>query len=235
MARRPLLDHVGRADRRRPARSIVRTRERRPDHGPVRWGQARWRDPAAAAGGAPARRSQSGRGDLARFATGTYDLAWFFDVRAWVLAGAPDLAPTVIDYDDLEHHKIKARLAVDSAGGVRPAPGRHGPSLPRRWGHLPGRGFSQLEARRWARLYRSASSHVAQTVVCSPLDAGRAASGGVSNVAVVPNAYPRPDRPVGRSAVGSPPVVLFHGTLRYPPNADAGRGWSAGSVRHSAR
>ena len=39
----------------------------------------------------------------------------------------------------------------------------------------------------------------------------------------MPNAYPRPNGPVGRSRIGSPPVVLFHGTLRYPPNADGAR------------
>jgi len=173
---------------------------------------------------------------LARIATGgAYDLAWFFDVGAWVLAGAPELAPTVIDYDDLEHYKIKARLAVDSAEGAPlPAGGGHGSSAVHRWGRLPGRTLSQLEARRWARLYRSASSRVARTVVCSPLDAERAASGGVTNVAVVPNAYARPDRPVGRSPVGSPPVVLFHGTMRYPPNADAAA-WLVGRIGPALR
>jgi glycosyltransferase involved in cell wall biosynthesis len=167
---------------------------------------------------------------LARFAAGTHDLAWFFDVRAWVLGGAPDLAPTVIDYDDLEHYKIRARLAVDTADGAAgPRAGLPGSPGVARWRRLPGRAFSQLESHRWARLYRTASSRVARTVVCSPLDAERATAGGVTNVAVVPNAYARPDRPVGRSAVGSPPVVLFHGTLRYPPNADAAA-WLVGQI-----
>ncbi len=162
---------------------------------------------------------------LAQFATGAHDLVWCFDVRAWVLAGAPDLAPTVIDLDDLEHYKIKGRLSIDSTEGVPDpvAAGRGKPSVGTRLKRLPGRTYSQLEARRWARLYRSASRRVARTVVCSPVDADRATSSGVQRVAVVPNAYVRPDRPVGRSDVGSPPVILFHGTLRYPPNADAAR------------
>jgi len=170
---------------------------------------------------------------LAGFTTGTYDLVWCFNVRAWVLAGAPDLAPTVIDLDDLEHYKIRSRLSLDSSDAV-PGPvaaARHGRTALR---GVPGRAFSHLEARRWARLYRSASMHVARTVVCSPLDADRAISSGVKRVAVVPNAYARPDRPAGRSDVGSPPVILFHGTLRYPPNADAA-GWLVGAIAPALR
>lgn len=173
---------------------------------------------------------------LAQFATGPYDLVWCFDVRAWVLTDAPRLAPTVLDLDDLEHYKIRGRLSVDSNSSTRDPPpdGENRPSTADRWKRFPGRAFSQLEARRWDRLYRSASRHVAQTVVCSQLDADRATSSGVRRVAVVPNAYPRPDRPVGRSDVGSPPTVLFHGTLRYPPNADAAR-WLAGRIGPALR
>ncbi len=153
------------------------------------------------------------RSSLARFTSGTYDLVWCFDVRAWVLAERSDLAPTVLDLDDLEHYKIQGRLSVDS--GDRTAM--------RRWRSLPGRAFSRLDALRWAHLYRSVSKHATRTVVCSQVDAQRASASGVQRVVVVPNAYPRPDRPVGRSVVGSPPSVLFHGTMRYPPNADAAR------------
>jgi glycosyltransferase involved in cell wall biosynthesis len=162
---------------------------------------------------------------LARFASGTYDLVWCFDVRAWVLAGAPDLAPAVIDLDDLEPYKIWGRLAIDPTDKS---------TAVSRWRGLPGRAYSQLEARRWARLYRSASIRAARTVVCSPLDADRATASGIKGVAVVPNAYARPDRPVGRSSIGSPPVVLFHGTLRYPPNADAAR-WLVGRIAPALR
>lgn len=173
---------------------------------------------------------------LAQFTTGRYDLVWCFDVRAWVLAQPPHLAPTVLDLDDLEHYKIRGRLSVDATSST-PDPATDGvnrPSTLGRWKRLPGRSFSQLEAVRWNRLYRSASRHVAQTVVCSQLDADRAMSSGVRRVAVVPNAYPRPNRPVGRSDVGFPPTVLFHGTLRYPPNADAAR-WLVGRIGPALR
>jgi glycosyltransferase involved in cell wall biosynthesis len=168
---------------------------------------------------------------LAEFTTGPYDLVWCFDVRAWVLADPPHPAPTVLDLDDLEHYKIRGRLSVESATST-PDPAADGENRRNtvdRWKQLPGRIFSQLEARRWDRLYRSASSHVEQIVVCSQLDADRITSSGVRRVTVVPNAYPRPDRPVGRSDVGSQPTILFHGTLRYPPNADAAQ-WLVGRI-----
>ena len=61
------------------------------------------------------------------------------------------------------------------------------------------------------------------TVVCSRIDADRAEAAGLQRVAVVPNGYRLVDKPLGKVAVGSPPTILFQGTLRYPPNADAAR------------
>ena len=61
------------------------------------------------------------------------------------------------------------------------------------------------------------------TVVCSELDAERARAGGVPRVEVVANAYRLVSDPVGRIQVSDPPTVLFQGTLRYPPNAEAAR------------
>ena len=164
---------------------------------------------------------------LARFASGAYDLVWCFDVRAWVLAGAPDLAPAVIDLDDLEHFKIWGRLAIDptdESTARRPVsawPARQslfaarslslGP--PVSLGVDPGRANGCLQS--------------SLTPIGPP-------PAGSSGVAVVPNAYARPDRPVGRSSIGSPPVVLFHGTLRYPPNADAAR-WLVGRIAPALR
>ena len=39
---------------------------------------------------------------------------------------------------------------------------------------------------------------------------------------------------MGRFDVWSPPVVLFHGTMRYPPNADAAR-WLVGRTGPALR
>jgi hypothetical protein len=148
---------------------------------------------------------------LASFATGSYDLVWCFRVRAWVLGRGAHPGPTVVDLDDLEDQKIRARLA-----STRPT--KPGPS-----GELRRivRDFAwSAEARRWERLHTRIARSCAASVVCSELDARRV---GVANARVVPNGVDVPEHPVGRVEVASSPTVVFFGTLRYPPNADACR------------
>ena len=147
---------------------------------------------------------------LRRFAQGRYDLVWYFQVRAWVLADDPGLAPAVVDIDDLEDEKILARTALPRREGERRSP----------WREEAARLWAAEDVRRWRRLHRSVAGRAAASVVCSELDARRSALPGVR---VLPNGYPMPDRPVGRPSVSSPPTVVFQGTLRYSPNADAAR------------
>jgi glycosyltransferase involved in cell wall biosynthesis len=151
---------------------------------------------------------------LVHFAHGRYDLVWYVGIRPLVLCGGMVAAPAVLDLDDLEDHKIAARMAIPAGG--RPGPGA-------RMRRAAARAFSAEEVRRWHRLQRVAGEQVAATVVCSDLDAERARAGGVPRVEVVPNGYRAVPAPVGRTAVGDPPVVLFPGTLRYPPNAEGAR------------
>ncbi len=138
-----------------------------------------------------------------------YDLVWYFQVRAWVLAGEPTIAPSVVDIDDLEDQKILARAdlprQVHGIGG--------------RLRREAGRWWTDEDARRWRRLHRHIAGQAA-TVVCSELDARRS---GLPGVRVIANGYPAPDHPVGRDTPSTPPVIVFQGTLRYPPNADAAR------------
>jgi glycosyltransferase involved in cell wall biosynthesis len=151
---------------------------------------------------------------LARFLDGPYDLVWYFGMRPLVLSRGMVAAPTVLDLVDLEDHKIAARseLATDAPADARV-----------RLRRAAARAFSDEEARRWRRLQVAAGRSVTATVVCSGLDADRARASGVPRVEVVANAYPVPATPVGREEVREPPTVLFQGTLRYPPNADAAR------------
>jgi glycosyltransferase involved in cell wall biosynthesis len=131
----------------------------------------------------------------------------------------------VVDLDDLEDQKILARLAA-------PRPHPSGPAAQVR--RLGGDLVSRQEVRRWQRLQRRAVGTGATAVVCSDLDAGRASASGVERVAVIPNGYRAPAEPVGRDAVGSPPVVLFQGLLTYPANVDAAR-WLAGAIGPALR
>jgi len=151
---------------------------------------------------------------LTRFARGPYDLVWYFRIRAFALVGGVLAAPTVLDLDDLEDHKIAAQVAVPGGDADRPGD-RARRSL--------SRALAVEEARRWRRLQAGAASRVDATVVCSELDAGRARRAGVARVEVVPNGYRLVDDPVGQTAVHDPPTVLFAGTLQYPPNADGAR------------
>jgi glycosyltransferase involved in cell wall biosynthesis len=158
---------------------------------------------------------------VTRFMVGHYDLLWYFGIRPWVLAGGLQVGPDILDFVDLEDEKIAARLAI-------PRPPAHGlaPGLRQ----VAGRALSEEEVRRWGRLHRRAGAATTTTVVCSALDAERAERRGVARVAVVPNGYPRVEHPVGRLEVRSPPTILFPGTLRYPPNAEAAR-FLIGEVR----
>jgi hypothetical protein len=83
--------------------------------------------------------------------------------------------------------------------------------------------FSKEEVRRWRRLHRRAQRRTERLVVCSELDAGRLVRTGVTGAAVIPNAYPRVEHPVGRTEVASPPTVTLPGSLRYAPNVQAAR------------
>lgn len=162
---------------------------------------------------------------LRRHGADGHDLVWCFQVRSWLLAerAVPAGVPVVVDLDDLEDQKIAARLAV----AARPAAATAARSAAAR--SAAARWLAAEDRRRWARLHRQIDARSAATVVCSTLDAGRS---GLRGVRVVPNTVPLPalGDPAGadRAATepsadpGTPaPTVLLHGTMRYPPNADA--------------
>ncbi len=143
-----------------------------------------------------------------------YDLVWFSKAMTYVGLGRPDLGPTVVDLDDLEDHKILARLGSGAFATEYPR------TLAGRL-HRLGAGWQGREnARRWARLQRSIASAVSGVVLCSDLDATRL---GAGNTWIVPNGYEVPPEPAGSIEVGRPPSLLFQGLLAYPPNADAAR------------
>ncbi len=164
--------------------------------------------------GLPYRARATTRQALGRFISGRYDLVWMYGARSWLFASGQVSGPTVLDLYDLEDQKIEARLTVPKSG--------HAGTMA--WLRaVAARTYSNDEIRRWRRLHRRAARSVESIVVCSRLDAARMSRNGIANVSVVPNGYRMIDRPLGRHAVGSPPTILFQGTLRYAPNAQAAR------------
>jgi glycosyltransferase involved in cell wall biosynthesis len=173
--------------------------------------QLRWRPEWAARRGMPmevlrAQADDAPRRALREWARPPYDAVWFSTAPTFIWTGRPDLGPTIVDLMDLEDVKERQRaalLAHHRGGSMR---------------HRLAWAQALLNSRDWRALQRSIAEQVAWLVVPSDEDAARSTS---TNVEVIPNTYPRPDRPVGSPAASAPPVVLFQGSLDYPPNMDA--------------
>jgi glycosyltransferase involved in cell wall biosynthesis len=191
--------------------------------------QLRWRLTWAFQRGVPlevvmARADAGPRRALEGWAKPPYDVVWFSTPANFEWTGRPYLGPTVVDLMDLEDVKaaVRSQLLFDR---VRY---EHG------WSSLRGRLAwyqARMNRRDWRSFQRSVASQVDRIVVPSELDACRSS---LSNVAVVPNTYPRPRRPAGDPSTNRPPVVLFQGSLGYPPNIDAAH-WLANSIAPQVR
>jgi glycosyltransferase involved in cell wall biosynthesis len=139
-----------------------------------------------------------------------YDLVWFSKAHTYESLGRPDLGPTIVDLDDLEDQKVRARVAVWRAE----PPQRN--AVHARVARLQ----ALLDARRWRGLQESISRSALAVAVCSHLDAARL---DVGNSSVVPNGYQDDVSAVGRVEVSAAPTILLAGVLFYPPNADGAR------------
>jgi len=139
-----------------------------------------------------------------------YDIVWFSTAHVFEWLGRPDFGPTIVDWMDLEDVKarLRARLLAEQLrqGGTASAPRRGTAWLQ-----------AQVNASDWGRFQRSIAAQVERVVVPSDADAARS---GLANVAVIPNTYPRPQHPMGNPSDVGAPVVLFQGSLDYPPNID---------------
>jgi glycosyltransferase involved in cell wall biosynthesis len=181
----------------------------------------RWRLEWAARRGLPtevvmARADRAPRIALRDWAHAPYDVVWFSTARSYEWLGRPDLGPTIVDLDNLED--VKARLRAELLTNELQSMGA-GSLLRNRLARYQVR----LNASDWRRFQRSVAAQVRRVVIASDLDAARS---GLPNVSVIPNTYPRPQRPVGNPSAGGPPVLLFQGNLVYPPNIDAAQ-WLA--------
>ena len=157
------------------------------------------------------------RAAFATWAEKPYDLIWMEHAESFVALEPLIDAPCIVDLDDLEDHKIRARLAARRHDWSRRSWwGRWEPAvLAKHWGSTM---HSRLDIRRWERLQRRIASKVDAVTVCSSLDRERL---GVRNAAVVANGYQATSSPLGKMGVGRPPTLLLAGALSYTPNADA--------------
>lgn len=169
--------------------------------------------------GGHARADHRPRNALRQWVRPPYDVVWFSTARAFEWLGRPDFGPTIVDLDNLEDVKAKLRSEL-LADQVRVSGGRR--DLQSRLSSFQAR----LNGSDWRRFQRSVAGQVARVVIASDLDATRS---GLSNVEVIRNTYPRPERPVGRPAASKPPRLLFQGNLGYPPNIDAAQ-WLVGEI-----
>jgi glycosyltransferase involved in cell wall biosynthesis len=153
---------------------------------------------------------QSPQDCFADWAKPPYDLVWFSKAHTYESLDRPELGPTIVDLDDLEDQKVRARLEVWRAE----PPQRN--AVHARMARLQ----ALLDARRWRGLQKSISRSAEAVAVCSRLDAARL---DVPNAVVVTNGYDDAVAPAGRLEVSAPPTLLLAGVLFYPPNADGAR------------
>jgi glycosyltransferase involved in cell wall biosynthesis len=128
--------------------------------------------------------------------TGSYDLAWYCRAISHALAPPIQAAHRIVDLDDLEDEKLRARRRLVEAD------------------------FSErlVWARNtlaWSRTQRRLARVVDMVALCSEEDCSCL---GASNCAVLPNAVPPARKPVGGAAR---PVILLVGLFSYEPNADS--------------
>jgi len=186
--------------------------------------QLRWRLEWAVRRGIPlevlmARADRAPGLALCEWARPPYDVVWFSTAHLFECTGRPDFGPTIVDLDNLEDVKarLRARLLAD-----RIRRGRPGSSVRTRLAWLQ----TRLNGSDWRQFQRSVAKEVARVVIASDVDAARSA---LPNLEVIPNTYPRPQRPAGNPSTSRPPVVLFQGRLDYPPNID-GAEWLAHTI-----
>jgi glycosyltransferase involved in cell wall biosynthesis len=148
-----------------------------------------------------------------RWARDSYDLVWYSRIEAFIALGDSIAGRAIVDIDDLEDEKVRARLATLTMDGSRDSLALH----LHRWGASV---QGHKDIRLWHALQRTVAESVDAVVVCSDADRERL---GMPNAFVVPNGYERPNRSVGQSSVRKPPTIVFQGLLLYPPNADAAR------------
>ena len=156
------------------------------------------------------RDDRSPRTGFEAFAADDYDVVWFSTAATFSWMGRPRLGPTIVDLMDLEDVKARQTSSLlrkeRSEGGLRQTAIQKSRALANR-----------MNAHDWKVFQRSVAAEVDRVILCSDDDVRRS---GLSNAVAVPNTYGRPERSLGRREVGTPPTILFQGSLHYGPNID---------------
>ena len=155
---------------------------------------------------------RSPRSHFEEFASNDYDLVWFSTAATYALDGTA----AARSHRRGSHGPGRCEGASDV---VAPATGTL-----RRWAQT-GRhasravaAMNRMNAYDWKVFQRSVAAEVDRVILCSDDDVRRS---GIPNAVAVPNTYSRPERSLGRPEVGTPPTILFQGSLHYGPNIDA--------------
>ena len=136
-----------------------------------------------------------------------YGLCWYSRSRSFAaVSPAVSARASVIDIDDVESSKRRQHVLARFPKGE---------DLTTR--DRLARWQAVRDARSWEAFERRAAESVDMALVCHEADA---AALGIANVRVLPNTYPRPRVPLGRSEIGEPPTILMQGSLTYAPNVD---------------
>lgn len=143
---------------------------------------------------------------------GPYDLIWFNRPVSYLAASSAVSAPALLDLDDLEDRKVRARLnaGIDETGT---------------WGgpELPGwRMLARYKSRRDAQGWRALQVRVARETKGVVLASDEGASdSGLDGPEIVPNCYPVV--PATERVTSDAPTFLLVGLMTYRPNADGAR------------
>lgn len=149
---------------------------------------------------------------LREWADPSYDLLWYVKPQSYARFG--DLYPasvSIVDFDDLENHKILGRLHSMDAPQF---------TTPREWLQ---RIQLYREAQAWTRLQRSTARSVEIVTVCSQLDLQRLKAARIYNASVISNTYNAADGSFDANRRDRQPILLFQGSMVYPPNVAGAR------------
>lgn len=144
--------------------------------------------------------------------TDGYDLAWFYTVEPYVALQQAIRAATIVEIDQLLDYTMEDILALKMT-----AQGHDGSGVTTKLRNVVARIQNRKDIRLYRSLYASISASADAVVVNRALDRQRLP---MENVVVTPIGYDYQSDPVGHTAIGETPTIVFPALLTYGPNVD---------------